>query len=67
MRRSPEAVTTVSIRISCEAWTPIMTPNTFLSFQGVRDKLYQHPLEIKGHAETLTAYLGALGFTKLVE
>ena len=39
----------------------------FLLFQGVWDKLYLNPLETKGHPETLMAYFGALGFTKLVE
>ena len=39
----------------------------FLSLQGVRDQLYLSPLLIEKHSELLTAYFGALGFTKPME
>ena len=38
-----------------------------LRFQGIRDRLYQDPLEGQTPGPAFTAFLGALGFTKPVE
>ena len=38
-----------------------------LPFQGIRDRLYQNPMEVQMPGQAFTAFLGALGFTRLVE
>ena len=38
-----------------------------LPFQGIRDRLYQDPMEVQAPGQAFTAFLGALGFTRLVE
>ena len=38
-----------------------------LPFQGIRDRLYQDPMEVQMPGQAFTAFLGALGFTRPVE
>ena len=38
-----------------------------LPFQGIRDRLYQDPMEVQTPGQAFTAFLGALGFTRPVE
>ena len=38
-----------------------------LPFQGIRDRLYQDPMEVQTPGQALAAFLGALGFTRPVE
>ena len=38
-----------------------------LRFQGIRDRLYQDPMEVQTPGQAFTAFLGALGFTRTVE
>ena len=38
-----------------------------LPFQGIRDRLYQNPMEVQTPGQAFTTFLGALGFTRLVE
>ena len=38
-----------------------------LPFQGIRDRLYQDPMEVQAPGQAFTAFLGALGFTRPVE
>ena len=38
-----------------------------LRFQGIRDRLYQDPMEVQTPGQAFTAFLGALGFTRPVE
>ena len=38
-----------------------------LPFQGIRDRLYQNPMEVQTPGQAFTAFLGALGFTRPVE
>ena len=38
-----------------------------LPFQGIRDRLYQNPMEVQTPGTAFTAFLGALGFTRPVE
>ena len=39
----------------------------WLPFQGIRDRLYQDPMEVQTPGQAFTAFLGALGFTRPVE
>ena len=38
-----------------------------LPFQGIRDRLYQDPMEVQTPGQAFAAFLGALGFTRPVE
>ena len=38
-----------------------------LPFQGIRDRLYQDPMEVQTPGQLFAAFLGALGFTRPVE
>ena len=38
-----------------------------LPFQGIRDRLYQDPMEVQTPGQAFTAFLGAMGFTRPVE
>ena len=38
-----------------------------LPFQGIRDRLYQDPMEVQTPGQSFAAFLGALGFTRPVE
>ena len=38
-----------------------------LRFQGIRDRLYQDPMEVQTSGQSFAAFLGALGFTRPVE
>ena len=38
-----------------------------LRFQGIRDRLYQDPMEVQTPGQSFAAFLGALGFTRPVE
>ena len=38
-----------------------------LRFQGIWDRLYQDPMEVQTPGQAFTAFLGALGFTRLME
>ena len=38
-----------------------------LRFQGIRDRLYQDPMEVQTPGHAFTAFLGALGFTRPLE
>ena len=38
-----------------------------LPFQGIRDRLYQDPMEVQTPGQAFTVFLGALGFTRPVE
>ena len=38
-----------------------------LPFQGIRDRLYQDPMEVEMPGQAFAAFLGALGFTRPVE
>ena len=38
-----------------------------LPFQGIRDRLYQDPMEVQMPGQSFAAFLGALGFTRPVE
>ena len=38
-----------------------------LPFQGIRDRLYEDPMEVQTPGQAFAAFLGALGFTRPVE
>ena len=64
---------THSPRLSCShGLTAFRGRNTSLipfclRFQGIRDRLYQDPMEVQTPGQAFTAFLGALGFTRPVE
>ena len=43
------------------------TPFSLISFQGVRDRLYHTPAQLRSHTHDLDSFFGALGFTMPVE